>query len=52
MIHLTDKITDQIDKSKYALGIFVDFTKTFDTAVHHIILKKLKYSAVSGIPNK
>ena len=52
MIHLTDKTTHKTDKSKCALGIFVDFSKIFDTVVHHILLKKLKYSGVSGIPNK
>ena len=52
LIHLTDKIRHEIDKDNYACGIFVDFQKTFDTVDHHILLKKLEYYGVKGIPNK
>ena len=52
LIHLTDKIRHEIDKGNYACGIFVDFQKAFDTVDHHILLKKLEYYCVRGIPNK
>ena len=52
LIHLTDKIRHEIDKSNYACGIFVDFQKVFDTVDHHILLKKLEYYGVRGISNK
>ena len=52
LIHLTDKVRQQIDKVNYTCGIFVDFQKIFDPVDHHIILKKLEYYGVSGISNK
>ena len=52
LIHLTDKIRHEIDKGNYACRIFVDFQKDFDTADHHILLKKLGYYGVRGISNK
>ena len=52
LIHLTDKLRNEIDKGNYACGIFVDFQKAFDTVDHHILLKKLEYYGVRGILNK
>ena len=51
LIHLTDKIRHEIDKSNYACGIFVDFQKAFDAVDHHILLNKLEYYGVRGISN-
>ena len=50
LIHLTDKIENEINKGNYAYGIFVDFQKKFDRVDHHMLLKKC-YS-VRGIMNK
>ena len=52
LIKLTDKIRHEIDKGNYACGIFVDFQKASDTVDHHILLKRLEYYGVRGIPNK
>ena len=52
MINLTDEIRHEINKSNYPSVIFVDFHKTFDTAAHHILLKKLEHFGVRGISNK
>ena len=51
LIHLTDKIREQLDKGKFACGIFVDFQKAFDTVDHHILLQKLNYYGISGLAN-
>ena len=39
-INLTDKIRNEIDKSNYARGTFVNFKKEFDIVDHHLLLKK------------
>ena len=51
LIHLTDKITEQIDKVNFACGIFIDFQKAFDTVDHQILIQKLNYYGIRGIAN-
>ena len=51
LIHLTDKIRDQLDKRNFACGIFVDFQKAFDTVDHQILIQKLNYYGIRGISN-
>ena len=38
LIHLTDKIREQLDKENSACGIFVDFQKAFNTVDHQILI--------------
>ena len=52
LIHLTDKITYEIDKGNYVCRISVDISKTYDAADHHVLLKKLEYYSVREISNK
>ena len=51
MIHLTDKIREQLDKGNFGCGIFVDFQKAFDTVDHNILIQKLYYYCVRGTAN-
>ena len=51
MIHLTDKIREQIHKGNFDCGIFVDFQNTFDTVDHNILIQKLNYYGVRGTAN-
>ncbi len=37
---LCNKLYEALDKGHYALGIFLDFSKAFDTIHHAILLKK------------
>ena len=47
---LTDKISQAIDNKLYSAGIFIDLPKSFDTVDHLIILSKLEYYGIRGIP--
>ena len=38
LIHLTDKIREQLDKGNFACSVFVDFQKAFDTVDHQILI--------------
>ena len=49
---LTDYIYTSFDESKYAIGIFLDLSKAFDTLDRKILLKKLKYYGINNIENK
>ena len=40
-----------MDDGQYACGIFVDLQKAFDTVDHEILLQKLNYYGIRGLPN-
>jgi hypothetical protein len=47
-----DKITKAIDNDKFAVGIFIDFAKAFDTVNHTILLQKVHHYGIRGIAHK
>jgi len=49
---LTEAIRDSLDKNEYAVGIFVDLQKAFDTVEHSILLKKLNRYGIRGVAKK
>ena len=51
LIHLIDKIREQLDKGNFACRIFVYFQKGFDTVDHQIVIQKLNYYGIRGIAN-
>ena len=48
---ITDKIQRAIEDGLFPCGIFLDFSKTFDTVDHGILLKKLTCYGIRGIAN-
>jgi len=48
---LTEAIRKAMDESSYAIGVFIDLQKAFDTVDHEILLSKLDHYGVRGTPN-
>ena len=49
LITVVDKITESLEMGDYAVGIFLDFSKAFDTVDHSILLNKLYNYGIRGI---
>ena len=49
LIYLIDKISTALEKGEYVLGLFLDFSKAFDTVDHAILFEKLEYYGVNDI---
>ena len=50
LITLNDKICTAFDRNRNILGIFLDLSKAFDTVNFPILLNKLNYYGIRGIP--
>ena len=49
LITIIDKITESLQRGDYALGMFLEFSKAFDTVDHSILLNKLHNFRLRGI---
>ena len=48
LIILVDKISQALEDGDYVLGLFLDFSKAFDTVNHNILYKKLEFYGIRG----
>ena len=44
-------VMNGLDNNQYACGVFLDFQKAFDKVNHRILLSKLEYYGIQGIPH-
>ena len=51
LIHLGDKIREQIDSGNFTCGIFVDLQKAFHTVQYNILIQKLSHYDIRGVAN-
>ena len=49
---LVDKLVKSLENGDYVVGVFLDFSKAFDTVDHEIVLAKLQYYGIRGIASK
>ena len=49
LLDLYDKITNASENKEYAIGIFVDLSKAFDTINHTILVNKLSRYGIRGV---
>ena len=50
ILEITDTIKQAMDKKLVTCGVFLDFSKAFDTVSHEILLSKLYHYGIRGIP--
>ena len=52
LVDLIDEITKALDEENYAISIFLDLSKAFDTVNHSILLSKLDVYGIRDIENQ
>ena len=51
LLDLIEDIRNAMDNNKFAVGVFVDLQKAFDTVDHNILLNKLDHYGIRGVAN-
>ena len=52
LVDLIDEITKALDEENYAISIFLDRSKAFETVIHSILLSKLDVCGIRDIENQ
>ena len=52
LIDLIDEVTKALDEEKYAVSIFLDLSKAFDTVNHSVLSSKLDLYGIRGNENQ
>ena len=52
IIALTEEIREALDNGEFAIGVFIDLQKAFDTVEHSILLEKLSNHGIRGTANR
>ena len=52
LLEITDKLNSAIDNKQITYGLFLDFSKAFDTVGHDILLSELYTYGIRGTPFK
>ena len=45
-----ENLTNELDNKKITVGMFIDLKKAFDTIYHSLLIKKLEYYGIRGVP--
>ena len=49
---LSSKVIDAFEANEFAIGVFIDLSKAFDTINHNILLSKLYRYGIRGVALK
>ena len=52
ILNVIEQLYENLNNHLYSIGIFIDFSKAFDTITHEILLNKLRAFGIRGVPLK